>query len=154
MGEKPVGLEILIYLDEMKVAARIFARAAGAGFAVTNDAAPGGQQIRLREWTQRKNHAGGIAAGISHQSSLGNFTRVEFGDSVDGLRKPFGVGCGQFVPGSKSRRFVKAERAAEVHHAQTGVEQSRRQLRGNFMRSREKRGARVAGRDGVNRKSA
>jgi len=39
--EKAVGLEILIHFDEVQIAARVFASAAGAGLAIANDTAPG-----------------------------------------------------------------------------------------------------------------
>ena len=64
MREQVVGLEVFVDFDELEVATGVFAGTAGAGFAIAHDAAVGGNQAGVRERAQRKNHAGGVAAGI------------------------------------------------------------------------------------------
>jgi len=142
--EKVVRLEIFIHFDEVEIAARIFARAAGAGFAIANDAGARSKQDCLRKWAEGKNHAGRITAGVRNQTSLGNFAGVELRNTVDSFGKPFGVGRGQLVPGGKGLRFVKAECSAQINDAETRLNQGGSQFRRNFMRSRKKRGARAA----------
>ncbi len=124
--EKAVGFEIFIYFDEVEIAARIFARAAGARLAIANDAGTRSKQACSRKRPQGKNHAGRITARVRNQTSLGNFARVELRNAVDGFGKPFGVGRGQVVPGSKGFRLAKAECSAQINDAETRLEQSRR----------------------------
>src|SRR5882672_297468 len=150
--EKAIGLEILIHFDEVQIAARVFASAAGAGLAIANDAGAGSKQACLRKRPQGKNHAGRITARVRNQTSLSDLARIELGNTVDSFREPFGMGRGQVVPGCKSLRFAKAECSAQIDDAETCLEQGGRQFRRNLMGSRKKRGTRAAGSDGVDRK--
>src|SRR5258708_34222711 len=111
--EKAVGLEIFIHFDEVEIAARVFARAAGARLAVANDAGAGSKQASLRKRPQGKNHAGGITARIRDQTSLGDLARIELGNTVDSFREPFGVGSAQLVPRAKAIRLVKPKCSAQ-----------------------------------------
>ena len=112
VGEEAVGLEIFIHFDEVEIPARIFARAAGARLAIANDAGARSKQTRLRKRPQGKNHASRITTGVGNQTSFGNFAGVEFGNTVDRLGKPLGVGRGQLVPGREGFRFAKAKCSA------------------------------------------
>src|SRR5215467_12840817 len=60
--------------------------------------------------------------------------------------------CGQLVPGAERRRIAKAKSAAQIHHSQARLQESRPQFGRNFMRSRQKHGPGVAGSDGLGRK--
>src|SRR5712692_1327103 len=122
VSEKSVSLEVFIHFDEVEIAARAFARAAGARLAIANDARAGGKQTRLRKRPQRKDHAGGITAGVGNQTSLGNFVRIELGNAVDGYRKPLSVWRGQLVPRCEGCRFAKAECSTQVNDAETRLD--------------------------------
>src|SRR3989475_11080157 len=122
MGEKAVGLEIFTPSDEVEIAARIFARAAGARLAIANDAGARSKQTRLRKRPQGKNHASRITAGVGNQTSLGNFGGVQLGNTVDGLGKPLGVRGGQLIPGREGFRFAKAKCSAQVNDAETRLD--------------------------------
>src|SRR5713101_523303 len=108
MREKVVGLEIFIHFDEVEIAARVFARAGGAGLAVADDGRTGSKQASLRKRPQGEDHACRVAARVRNQTSLGNLARINLGNTVDSLRKPFGVGRGKLVPRGESFRFAKA----------------------------------------------
>src|SRR6266567_2052067 len=115
--EEAIGLEILIHLDKVEIAAGVFAGAAGAGFAVANDAGVRSDPSCLSERPQSKNHAGGIAARIGNQASCRNLAGVKFRNAIDSLGEPFGMGSGPLVPGCKSFRRTKTECAAQIHDA-------------------------------------
>src|SRR6202795_1686018 len=150
--EETVGLEIFIHFDEVKIAARVFARAAGTGLAVANDARAVSKQTRLGKRPQSENHASRVTTGVRNQTGFGNFVRIELGNTVHRFGKPFGAGRRQFVPRGEGFRFVKAECPAQIHDAKTSAEQGWRQLRGNFVGSGKKRAARAARSNRVNRK--
>src|SRR5258708_13084302 len=107
--EKAVGLEIFIHFDEVEIAARVFARAAGAGLAVANDAGAGSKQASLGKRPQGKNHAGGVAAGIRNQASLGDLVRIELRNAVYSFRNPSAVGPLQLVPAGQASPFAHPE---------------------------------------------
>src|SRR5216683_1696905 len=152
--KEAIDLEILIHLDKVEIAAGVFARTTGTGFAVANDAAVRSDPSCLGERPQSKNHAGGIAAGIGNQASCRNLASVKFRNAIDSLGEPFGMGSGQLVPGCKSFRGAKTECAAQIHDAETRFDQRGSQFRRDLMRSGEKRRARAARSDGVNGKCA
>src|SRR5260370_2940961 len=152
MREKAVGLEIFVHFDEVEIAARVFARAAGARLAVANDAGAGSKQASLRKRGQGKNRGGGITGRVRNQRSLSDLARIDLGYTVDSFREPFGVRRGQLVPRGKGFRFAKAECSAQIDDAETCLEQGRRQFRRNLMGSRKKRGTGAAGSDGVDQK--
>src|SRR5260370_14710315 len=61
---------------------------------------------------------------------------------------------GELVPGGEGLGGAKAKSAAEIDDAEAGLEESRRDFRGNFVRGGEKRGAGAAGFDLRNRERA
>src|SRR5438445_458606 len=89
-------------------------------------------------------HTGRVTAGIRNQTSLRNLAGIELWNAVNGFREPLSVGRGQLVPGGEGFGIAKAERSAQIDDAEAGLEQIRRQFRGNLVRSRKKRGASVA----------
>jgi hypothetical protein len=70
MREEIVGTEIFIHLDKLKVAAGVFASAAGAGFAIANHATIGREKSGSGERTEAENYAGGVATGISDEPGI------------------------------------------------------------------------------------
>jgi hypothetical protein len=133
----------------VEIAARIFASAGNAGFAVADDAGVRGDPAFFRERPQSQDHAGGIAAGIGDQARLGNLIRIDFWNAVGGFAEPICVRRGQFVPGRECVRGAEAKGAAQIHDAEACIKQGRRDFRRNFMRRSEKRSTRAAGNDGL-----
>jgi len=82
MRKEVVGLEIFVQLDEMQVAARLFAGTAGAGLAIADDVAPRSDDLGFGERTEREDHAGGVAAGIGDQARFCDFGGVQLGQTV------------------------------------------------------------------------
>ena len=142
--EEAIGFEIFIHFDEMEIAAGVFACATGARLAIANDACAGSKQTCLCKRPQSQNHAGRVTAWIGNQTSLRNLAGIEFGNAVDSFRQPFGVRRGQFIPRGEGFRFAKAECSTQIDDPKTRAEQIGRQLRGDFVRGRKKRGARLA----------
>ena len=105
-----VSLEIFIQLGKLQIASRFFARSGRAGFAIAHNARAGSDPACLGEWTNRQNHACGVAAGIGHQLGLRNLRCIKFRQSINSLAEPGGMRRGQFVPALKRFCIVKAER--------------------------------------------
>src|SRR5579862_5843942 len=85
MREKIVSLEIFIDLDEVEVATRIFAGAAGAGFAIAYYGAGRGDETGIGEGTKGQDDAGSVATGISDQACRRDFGGVQLRQAVHGI---------------------------------------------------------------------
>src|SRR6266851_3010173 len=147
MREKVIGLEIFVDFNEMEVATGIFAGATGSGLAIAHNAAAGCDEASIGERPQGENDAGGIAAGVGEEAGLGNFRGIKLREAINGFTEPIGVRRGKLVPGGEGFGGAKAKSAAEIDDAETHLEESRCDFRGNFVRGGEKRGAGAAGFD-------
>src|SRR5262249_3447677 len=148
--EKIVGLEILVELDEVKVAARFFAGSAGARLTVADHGAGGRNPKKCGERAQGENNAGGVATGVGDESRGFDLVSVELRDAVDGLRKQIGIRSGKLVPGCEGVSGLEAKSAAEVNDSASSGEKLRGNLGGDCVGRGEERGAGSTGRNGIN----
>src|SRR5919108_168991 len=154
VSEKAVGLEILIHFHKVEVAPRILTCSAGAGLAVANNRRIRGDPARISERPERQNNACRVAARIGYHPRSCNFLGIKLGDAISGSAQPLGVRRWQFVPGGERLSLAKAKGAAQIHHTQTRLQESRPQFRGNFVRSRKEHRSGVGRDDGFDRKGA
>ncbi len=154
MRKKIVGLEIFVQLGKLQVSPWLFARAGRSGLAIANNRRAGSDPSSIRKRPNRKDHAGRVAAGIRDQPSLRNLLRVKFRQSISRLAKQCRMRCRQLVPALKYFGLAKPKRAAQIHHPQPRCQQLRCNLRGSFMRRGQKRRARAAGGNRLNRQRA
>ena len=76
---------------------------------------------------QREDHAGGIAAGIGNQFCTANAIGIQLRHAVDSFRQDALRAERELVPGGEGFGRGKAKRAAEIDHAESGVEEFRGQ---------------------------
>src|SRR5580658_923324 len=152
MREKIVSFEVFVDFDELHILTRIFACAAGTGFAITDDVLAVRYRTGVGKRAEGEDNAGGVAAGIGDQARFSDVLRIQLGKAVDGFTEIAGVRRRQLVPGGKCFRLRKAEGAAQVNHAEARFEKRGSEFRGNFMRRGEKSRSRSRGSDRVERK--
>ena len=137
----------------MQVAAKFLARSGCAGLAVAYHAGAGRHPSCICQRTYRKNHAGGIAAGIGHQPRRRDFFAVKFWQTVYRFAQPRGVRRGKLVPPLESCCVVKTKSSAQIHYAKSRFKKLRRNFAGRFVRRGQQCRARAAVHDRFHRQS-
>ena len=116
---------------------RLASRAADAGLGIADNAGSAVDHTGLQEGTKREIGGRGIAARVRNQPRGGDPLTAELGQPVDRLGQQFRLGVGFLIPGGVVLRGSQAERAAQIHHTRAGRQHERRQLHGDFRRSRQ-----------------
>ena len=123
--------------------------AAHAGFGVADDS---GGSIGHAAGDQRLNReirGGGITAGVGNQARGANALAAELGQSVDRLGQQLRRGVLLLVPARIRGGVAQAESATEIDDLGPGIEQSRREIHGDFGRRGEKHDGQAFGAHGI-----
>ncbi len=138
MMKQSIGPEVFVDLGKMQLIAGLAAGSGYARFGVGDDARAHVHPPSFQQRCQCKDDRGRIAAGIGNQPRLGDLRGVKFRNSIHGFGKrafcsvvkavPVRIGCG--VP--------EPERPAEIHDANTTLQQTWNDVVRGFVWSREK----------------
>jgi len=117
MAEDGVDGEVVGRVHEVSVCGRGFSGSADSGFCVADDAVGNIHETSLKQWREREDDGGSVAAGVGDEARVGDLVTVEFGTSVDclGLKdgRVLGVCVVQVVDGAVGA-LLEAPGSAEV----------------------------------------
>ena len=140
MAEDGVRREVVGGVHEVGFGGRRLACAGDATLGVADDAVVDVDEACAKDWGEREEDGGGVAAGVGDETCVGDGFAVEFGTAVDGFlldgRGCGGVGVVQFVDGG-GFGLVQTPGSAEVDDLDAAVEPLGRPLAGVFVGQRE-----------------